>query len=100
MANDLTRLPIVLDSTMSSTFRNSSPGWGPLSIYPLKIYWFNPVNIGDTFVIADAAGKTLFEGRCEVANQSQYFDIAANTKWFDWQLNTIGSGKIELWYKT
>jgi hypothetical protein len=41
----------------------------------IKVYWENPQNVGDTFVLVDSVtGALLLPGRCEVANQSQIFD--------------------------
>lgn len=41
-----------------------------------RVYWFNPGTIGDTFNLTDISGKTILVGRCEAANQSQFFDFS------------------------
>lgn len=99
MANDFTRLPIVLTTTMGATYRNSSPP-NVLSIYPEIIFWLQPSTAGHTFVIGDPAGNTIFTGYCEANNQSQYFAVAPATRWFDWQLTTLASGTLYIWFKT
>lgn len=41
----------------------------------IKVYWFNPAAVGDTFTLVDATkGVLILTGRCEAANQSQLFD--------------------------
>jgi hypothetical protein len=92
--------PFILDTVMSNTYRNTVGPVNNLSIFPLRVYWLNPSNIGDTFQFVDPNGVVIFEGRCEVANQSQYFDVANPDKWIDWKLGTLSSGKIELYYKS
>lgn len=43
----------------------------------VRVYWYNPITPGDTFVLTDIAGDIIVQGRCEVANQSQWFDFSA-----------------------
>jgi len=70
MSNNLVSNPIKID-TVFSTSTNVNSG-AEISID--EIYWFNPVNIGDTFNITLGDGtQTVRTGRCEVANQSQVF---------------------------
>jgi hypothetical protein len=99
MANTFQNNPIVIDTVMVVTYLNSSPP-NKLAIYPRKIYWLNPANIGDTFVINDPQGNLLFEGRCEVANQSQYFDAPVSDKWRDFIVNTLASGTLIIYFST
>lgn len=99
MFNNFSNSPMILDSVMPSTYRNSSPV-NNLSVYPLRIYWFNPATIGDTFQFQAPDGSDLFDGRCEAAGQSQYFDVAPGTEWKDWKLATLASGKLYLYFKT
>ena len=70
MSNNLVSNPMVITNTIStSTLVN-----GGMEVTLDEIYWFNPVNIGDTFNITLGDGtQTVRTGRCEVANQSQVF---------------------------
>lgn len=40
------------------------------------VYWFNPSSVGDTFTLTNNEGNVILQGRCEVANQSQWFDFS------------------------
>ena len=42
-----------------------------------RVYWLNPVTIGDTFTLTNLTGNVILVGRAEVANQSQFFDFSA-----------------------
>lgn len=65
---------------------------------PKMIYWFNPINIGDTFVITDINGNVHLQGRCEVANQSQIFNV---DNWYQngMVVPTLASGKLHIHFK-
>lgn len=99
MANNFANNPLIIDTPMGATYLNSSPP-NKLAIYPRKIYWLNPANIGDTFAINDANGVPLFAGRCEVANQSQFFDAPVSDKWRDFIVPTISSGTLYIYFST
>ena len=103
MANDFTSLPIKVDTAMTVTYQNSTGCPNNLSLYPLKIYWYDPAATGDTFVITAGSATTsqvLFEGRCESTSQSQYFDVASCDRWKDFSVSTLGSGVLWLYFKT
>ncbi len=78
-----------------------------------RIEWLTPVNIGDKAIIADVGGNIVCQGTCEVASQSQIlwsgpqkltlpgkqasFAGAGNAAG-SWQVTTINSGKLLVWY--
>jgi hypothetical protein len=76
MANNFARNPIVLDTFTSDIDVCSSMGFA--SGNPLKvnsIEWQTPTTVGDTAVITDGSGVTVFSETATVANQSviKYF---------------------------
>ena len=56
------------------------------------VYWLNPITIGDTFVIS-GPGLNL-TGRCEVANQSQVFQLIPPVLTKDFTVATLASGTL------
>ena len=60
-------------------------------------YWFNPANIGDTIILQDDAGNLIWEGRCEVANQSQIITFPREIEVNGFQVPTISSGNLLLY---
>lgn len=85
MANDLAVRPLRVDTTMTG-------GAGLLRpIHVIKVYWFNPTTLADTFSIVDpVSSKVLLQGRAEVANQSQVFDFPEGTTWKDFKVIFAG----------
>ena len=69
------------------------------SIRLIKVYWENPVNIGDTLVVNDGSGAEILTLRCEVANQSQVFDFpgAGYNCVGGYKLATLASGTAKLY---
>lgn len=55
-----------------------------------RVYWLNPATIGDTFMLTDGTGHVILSGRCEVANQSQFFDFST----LPIEVNGIGVGQL------
>lgn len=97
--SDFSGNPLVITAPMGATYLNSGPP-NNLAVMPRKIYWLNPANIGDTFIINSADGRVLFTGRCEVANQSQFFDAPVSDKWRDFQVTTLASGTLYIYFST
>lgn len=62
------------------------------------LYFFNPANIADTVVVKDAAGNMIWEGRCEVANQSQVFVCPREIEVNGYQITALDSGTIYIYY--
>lgn len=94
MANNFQPNPHVVDTVMGSTLMATTPrrpATGPFRI--VSIYWLNPATIGDTFVIEDADGNVIKTARCEVANQSQEFEMFEKEV-TDYQVTTLGSGTL------
>src|ERR1700746_542664 len=73
MANVLTSTPYKINTASASSFvtQGGLPSNQPILVS--MVYWLNPITIGDTFVIS-GPGLNL-TGRCEVANQSQGFQL-------------------------
>lgn len=92
MANVLTQSPYKFDTASGTSFRgqgglpNSQPIWVSM------IYWLNPATIGDTFVIT--GNGLTFAGRCEVANQSQVFNLIPAVLTGDFTVSTLASGTL------
>lgn len=88
MANALNYRPWRLD-TVGVIFDRSVKVW--------NLYWFRPTDTAHTLVIKNKAGLVVFEGQCEVANQSQYFRIE---DWWDGvTLDTLGSGVLYVYFQ-
>jgi len=63
-----------------------------------EIYWYNPANIGDTFVVTLGDGTQVIRtGRCEVANQSQLFSMYGRRVQAI-QVPTLGSGTLYIYW--
>jgi len=100
MANSLNTNPIVISQTQTAYKPAVLTSQGSfITLRIIKVYWENPTNIGDTFVIQDpASGHTWLTGRCEVANQSQIFDFTAKPLlWKDFEVLTLASGTLYIY---
>lgn len=90
--------PIVITAPMGAGYKASTSAALGSFQYLLveKLYWLNPVTVGDLVVIEDLiAGNTLAEMRCETAGNSQMIDWTAKPKrWADFQVTTLGSGTL------
>lgn len=83
---------------MASSYKSQLPTINKGSYLRVeKVYWYQPINQADTFVIEDAAGNILWQGYCESANQSQLFDWSANPRiWSDFRVTNLASGSLEI----
>jgi hypothetical protein len=59
------------------------------------VYWLNPANVGDTLTLQNDNGTTLLSLRCEVAGQSQVFQIPFQVNGF--KLSQISSGTVYIY---
>lgn len=82
-----------LPAVVSSPFSSALPGPIRIGI----IYWFNPANIGDTVLLQNEAGATIWQGRCETANQSQIFQPRALVQVGGYAVPTLTSGTLYLY---
>lgn len=100
MANNLTSNPIAVDTVFTTpafAASNEQPTNSELMIK--EIYWYNPINIGDTFSITLADGTTVIrQGRCEVANQSQVFRMW-DIRLRNFQVPVLSSGTLFIYYR-
>lgn len=100
MANKATQDPLILDTTFSSPLASTRISSG--DIRATKIEWKSPTTIGHNFTITDNATtpKTLLEGTCEVALQSQVWTFVRPLilKQNGWNVPTLDSGKLEIWF--
>jgi len=98
MANNFASNPIKVDTAFSTSYKavaGALPTNSELNL--LEIYWVNPGTIGDTFSLTTVDGNiTLATGRCEVANQSQLFQMYGK-RISDFTVPTLSSGT--LWIK-
>ena len=107
MANTLTVNPLFITTAATISTTTVRP------ILAKRIEWLTPVNIGDKAIIADLGGNIICEGVCEVASQSQIlwagpqkltlpgkqasFAGAGNAAG-SWQVSTINSGTLLIWF--
>lgn len=106
MANNFQSNPIVITGSMGSykaaiALAKGSGGLASTltTLIIEKIYWENPLTIGDSVSIGDPiSGAVLLLLRCEVANQSQLIDWTANPKiWQDFEINSFVSGTLYIY---
>jgi hypothetical protein len=57
------------------------------------------VTVGDTLVLQDGSGNTAVSLRCEVAGQSQLFEIYGGIQMTGYKLSTISSGTAYLYFQ-
>jgi len=63
-----------------------------------RVYWYNPVTVGDIFILTNNEGKLIVRGRCEVANQSQFFDFSAIPLSTDgYGIAALSSGQLDIY---
>lgn len=72
-----------------------------------RIEWYAPATVGNQVVVSDLNNNVIIEGTCEVASQSQILwagpqkltlrGSATNTAG-SWQVSTIQSGSLIIWY--
>ena|ERR1700719_2121404 len=93
--------PIVLDSTMAATWRNTASNNAPQneSINIKKVMWDGPA-AGGTFVMQYGDGTTFLAGTAQAttAPSSVNYDFFGGMTIFDFKLTTLSSGKIYIYY--
>ena len=95
MANNFVSNPMVITATFSTA---QTVGPSNDSIALDEIYWYNPGTIGDTFNVTLGDGtQTIRFGRCEVANQSQLFQMYGR-RVNQIQVPTLASGTLYVYY--
>lgn len=85
---------------MASAYSASSPP-NNLLLYPRYIEWDAPTSAGDEFEIDDGAGNILFKYTAPANGQTQYLEVASGVRWpSSWQLVTLDSGTLYIWFTT
>jgi hypothetical protein len=98
--SNLAANPMLINGSVTGYKTQTAAALGTLRTLLIeKIYWENPVNIGDTVSIGDpVSGLVLLVLRCEVANQSQLIDWTTNPKlWQDFAIDSFPSGTLYLY---
>lgn len=108
MSNTLTTNPLVIDT--AATIAVGSP---TRPILAKRIEWIGPATVGNTAIIADLGGNILADGICAVVNQAvtlwpgpikltlpgkQASFAGAGNPNGSWQVTTIQSGKLLVWF--
>jgi hypothetical protein len=60
-------------------------------------YWYNPANVGDTVTLQDDNGSAIWQGRCEVQNQSQLITFPREIEVTGYQVPTLTSGTLYIY---
>jgi hypothetical protein len=95
MANTYTTNPIKIDTVMAQSFKTINPTLYVGQPFWIKeIYWLNPITIGDTLAITDQSGTVIRAGRCEVADQSQLFQLIPPQMVYDFTVGSLSSGAV------
>lgn len=97
MANVLTQNPIRIDSAMATSWKTQiAAAYGTFQDLRVeKIYWENPVTVGDTVNIEDNLANTLVNLKCNIALTPQTLDWVSKPKrWADFTVNQISSGVL------
>ena len=106
MANNYQSNPIVITGSMGSykaaiALAKGSGGLGNTltTLLVEKIYWENPITVGDSVSIGDPiSGNVLLFLRCEVANQTQLIDCTKQPKiWQDFSIDSFVSGTLYIY---
>lgn len=86
MANDLAGNPMKIDTAGAGLL------WtGRIKI--TRVYWFNPTTLAHTVQVQDKNSRNIWEGRCEVANESQLANIERG--WYSGlKVPTLASGTL------
>lgn len=72
-----------------------------------RIEWYIPATVGDKVIATDLNSNVLFEGTCEVASQSQILWAGpqkltlpgkSGNAGGSWQITTISSGSLLIWF--
>lgn len=79
-------LPIQVTATTAAV----QNGWVNLA----KVYWYQPTTTAQTVVLQDQNGNLVWEGYCEVANQSQVFEFPRPISVSGWQVPTLAGGTL------
>lgn len=101
MANVYNINPISITSVDNTSYKSrvltQLGAFVPLLI--TKVYWENPANVGDTFVIEDPqTGIVLAQGICAVAKQAVILDWVSHPKqWRDFTIPQISSGILYIY---
>jgi hypothetical protein len=99
MANGFSSNPIKVDTPFSTSYKTAAgalPTNSELNL--LEVYWLNPATIGDTFSMTTVDGNMILAtGRCEVANQSQLFQMYGK-RISDFAVPTLSSGTLYIKY--
>ncbi len=99
--NNFNANPILIDTVMGASWRSTVvPFVGVHPLRPRQVYWYNPVSPGDLFQIVDPTEGNMvrLEGRCESADQSQWFPIPGYVAWRDFTVSTLTSGTLLIFY--
>lgn len=98
MSNVLNAAVIKVDTAFSSKYSAQAGALVNNVFYIDEIYWYNPVNVGDTVTVTLGDGNTVIrQARCEVANQSQLFKMYG-IRVVDFQVPTLSSGTLYIYY--
>lgn len=102
MANQMSGMPIIMDTATASWAANALPGVQALAV--TKIVWANPTTAAHTFSIIDGAGTTLVTGICTATNAGGqiFFDFEPKalllSKQNGWRLSQISSGALYIYF--
>lgn len=101
MPNILSNNPIIITSTMASSFKSSvAATLGTLfTLRVEKIYWENAVTVGDRVRIIDPGSGNELASFYNVATGSDYVvEYAPNPRlWQDFRVSQIDSGTIKIY---
>ncbi len=81
-------LPIAVTATTAAVV-------GGLSV--AAVYWYQPINIADTVTLQDSDGNLIWQGYCEVANQSEVFRFPQPITVPGYKVPTLGSGTLYIY---
>lgn len=99
MANLITTDPLILDTAATIAFTR------PLLVK--RIEWLTPLLTTDAVSLTDLNGNIIVQGKCEVASQSQILWTGPQKLTLpgkpsnpngSWQVATINSGKLLIWF--
>jgi hypothetical protein len=99
MANLITTDPLILDTAATIAFTRP--------ILAKRIEWYVPTTVGHQVIVTDLNSNVIVEGTCEVISQSQILWSGPQKLTLpgfvskpngSWQVTTIQSGKLIIWF--
>lgn len=101
MANNLAANPYIVDTTMSTSLKNTANSVFTTPINIQKIVWDSGASgvAGDTFVIQYGDGTTFMQHTLAVAKDTKQIDFFGGKIITDFKVSTLAHGTLFIYYE-